>query len=79
MFTKFSHSYSIFLFIFLLLLCLVFSPVIVVFSQEPESWMKTFGGTRDDDSFSAIIAPDGGYILTGDTASSGAGNTDVWC
>jgi hypothetical protein len=66
--------------LFLILLVLVFllSFTLVVFGQESEIWMKNFGGISDDNCFSALIAPDGGYILAGHTASFGAGETDVW-
>ena len=66
------------LFSILLFLSLVLSPVVVTFGQESTIWMKTFGGTNNDNCFSALLALDGGYILAGDTASFGVGETDVW-
>jgi hypothetical protein len=41
-------------------------------------WDKTFGGTGNDVARSVARTVDGGYILTGYTNSSGAGNRDVW-
>ena len=38
----------------------------------------TFGGPGADEAFSVIKASDGGYVVTGSTTSSGAGNEDVW-
>jgi len=41
-------------------------------------WSKTYGGTLSD-AFNVIeIASDGGYILAGKTASSGAGSQDAY-
>jgi hypothetical protein len=49
-----------------------------VLGEEPAIWDMTYGGTGNDDCFSVLKANDGGYILAGDTASFGAGETDVW-
>ena len=77
MIAKKDNKYFIALFSFLLLLGFVFSPIVVTFGQESEIWMKSYGGPNDDDCFSALLALDGGYILAGDTASLGVGETDV--
>ncbi|MFH1942858.1 MAG: T9SS type A sorting domain-containing protein [bacterium] len=41
-------------------------------------WERTFGGVEDDCGFSVQQASDGGYIISGYTASSGAGKYDVY-
>ncbi|UCE37744.1 MAG: Ig-like domain-containing protein [Thermoplasmata archaeon] len=43
-----------------------------------KQWDKTFGGFSDDYGISAHQTSNGGYILTGNTTSYGAGNSDVW-
>jgi hypothetical protein len=40
----------------------------VLFGQE--TWVKTFGGTKDDLCHSITSTPDGGFILTGDFGSN---------
>ncbi|WP_157833443.1 hypothetical protein [Desulfotruncus alcoholivorax] len=41
-------------------------------------WQKTYGGTGEDTGTSVQQTEDGGYIITGTTNSSGAGDTDVY-
>jgi len=78
MFAQRRIPHLITLFCISILLLFVFSSFNLSLGQESEIWMKTFGGTNNDDCFSALIAPDGGYMLAGDTSSFGAGETDVW-
>jgi hypothetical protein len=48
-------------------------PVVV-----PASWGHTYGGSEGDYAFSVQQTSDGGYIIAGQTASQGAGLTDIW-
>lgn len=41
-------------------------------------WDQCFGGTNDDWAGSIDLTLDGGYIISGDTTSYGAGGYDVW-
>jgi predicted secreted protein len=41
-------------------------------------WQKTYGGSGDDDFYGITATTDNGYILTGLTNSTGAGDYDVW-
>jgi hypothetical protein len=41
-------------------------------------WIKTYGGTNDDEAYALVQAIDGGYVLAGYTYSFGAGSGDFW-
>jgi len=43
-----------------------------------EEWNEYFGGSNYEDGLSVAVTSDGGYIITGDTGSYGAGGSDVW-
>jgi IPTL-CTERM motif len=42
------------------------------------TWQKTYGGTGNDRATSIQMTNDGGYIVSGTTASFGAGGNDAW-
>jgi len=43
-----------------------------------EEWSELFGGSSYDGGYSVAETSDGGYIVSGDTASYGSGGSDVW-
>ena len=43
-----------------------------------EMWTKKFGGQEYDVGYSVQPTADGGFIITGETKSFGAGRTDVF-
>lgn len=43
-----------------------------------KQWEKTFGGSGDEHGASIAITPDNGFIIIGDTDSSGAGLRDIY-
>ena len=46
--------------------------------QGREAWSHTYGGERDEIANAIILAPDGGFIISGTTATFGGGNTDTY-
>ncbi len=47
-------------------------------SAGAEQWTKTLGGTGTDNGHDIVQTTDGGYAVTGGTASYGAGGDDLW-
>ena len=47
-------------------------------SQGKKLWDRTFGGPKDDVGMSVVQTRDGGYVVTGRTASYGSGKDDIW-
>jgi hypothetical protein len=47
-------------------------------SSGATQWSKTFGGAAEDRAYSVTQASDGGYVLVGNTFSSGAGGSDIY-
>lgn len=41
-------------------------------------WQRAFGGTNNDFPYAMCLAPEGGVVVAGATASYGAGGNDVW-
>ena len=72
------RTYLVAICYFSLLVCFFLSAITPVVGEEPTIWEKTYGGVNDDECFSVLKTNDGGYILAGDTASFGVGETDVW-
>ncbi|GAG49427.1 unnamed protein product, partial [marine sediment metagenome] len=47
-------------------------------SQGLEEWSRTFGGSGEDYGGTVQVTSDGGYIITGNTQSFGAGGRDAY-
>lgn len=52
--------------------------VIKVDSVGDTIWTRTFGGTNVENGYSVVQTSDGGYVVTGQTSSFGAGGFDVY-
>jgi len=51
---------------------------VVISPMQNDSWMKTYGGWREDAGVLIEQTTDSGYIIVGGTESYGAGKNDVW-
>ena len=47
-------------------------------AQPGVAWSLTLGGSGDDFAHAVIETSDGGFLVAGETGSSGAGGQDVW-
>ncbi|UCE38149.1 MAG: Ig-like domain-containing protein [Thermoplasmata archaeon] len=52
--------------------------LIKTYANGKEHWNRTYGGVDDDRAYCVDKTSDGGYVITGETWSWGAGNYDVW-
>jgi predicted secreted protein len=67
------------LLIIAILASFTFSVAICPTACAATMWSKTYGGTGNDSGAGDIIqTSDGGYAISGDTASFGAGGADYW-
>lgn len=68
--------------VILVLLTCILIPGIVAAGCGPgagsEEWREFYGGPLFDKAYSVLETSDGGYIIAGQTASSGAGWDDFW-
>ncbi len=61
------------------LLSFVFSVVVCPLASATSMWSKTYGGAGNDTGQGQTVqTSDGGYAISGDTNSSGAGGMDFW-
>jgi hypothetical protein len=65
--------------IIVFLFSFVFSVVVCPCASAAEGWDKTYGGTGNDTGTGDTVqTSDGGYAISGDTSSFGAGGSDFW-
>ncbi len=56
----------------------IFTLLLVSLSNAQQRWEKTYGGPFNEGGLSVRQTADGGYVVTGETNSFGAGNWDVY-
>jgi hypothetical protein len=56
----------------------LFALLLTSFARAQQTWLKTYGGTGQDQGYAVRQTLDGGYIIAGFTQSFGAGATDVY-
>jgi Tol biopolymer transport system component len=52
--------------------------LLMIDDQGQQLWARTFGGPKEEQAFAIQPTSDGGYVLSAQTASFGAGGTDVY-
>jgi hypothetical protein len=52
--------------------------LLACFAQAQQTWIRTYGGTDEDEGWSVQQTLDSGYIIAGQTASFGAGYSDFY-
>ncbi len=52
--------------------------LIKVNASGDTTWTRTFGGAEYDAGYAVALTANGGYVITGETWSFGAGGADVW-
>jgi hypothetical protein len=53
----------------------VTSPLLTLWNS---SWARTYGGPADETANEVLVTSDGGFLISGATASFGAGGSDAW-
>ena len=64
--------------IYTLIIVLAFASVLSAQTSPDTLWTRIYGGDFDDVAKSLDNTNDGGFIITGNTLSFGAGSSDIW-